>query len=166
MNKITMRDENNNKNAIFAQKHQIRVKIGWIGCAIQQATSKRLPGFFFRFNILIFIYFFKYKTTETHAPAFLPLNISAVGSVYKSSDELSLVFQYTIIHIHILLLQDDCMCTFLTIAIIKVNKLFNLKQNVLCNLKIHMLFTKKFRLFSFFKNFNPWFIPERERKKE
>ena len=42
---------------------------------------KRLPGFFFRFNILILIYFFKYKTIETHARAFLPLNISAVGSV-------------------------------------------------------------------------------------
>ena len=39
--------------------------------------------FFFRFNILIFIYFFKYKTIETHARAFLPLNISAVGSVYS-----------------------------------------------------------------------------------
>ena len=26
-------------------------------------------------------YFFKYKTIETHARAFLPLNISAVGSV-------------------------------------------------------------------------------------
>ena len=35
--------------------------------------------FFFRFSILI--YFFKYKTIETHAPAFLPLNISAVGTV-------------------------------------------------------------------------------------
>ena len=57
-------------------------KLGWIGCAIQQATSKWLPGFFFRFDILIFIYFFKYKTIETHARAFLPLNISAVGSVY------------------------------------------------------------------------------------
>ena len=36
---------------------------------------------FFRFNILIFIFFFKYKTIETHARTFLPLNISAVGSV-------------------------------------------------------------------------------------
>ena len=34
----------------------------------------------FRFNILIFIYFFKYKTIEIHARAFLPLNnISAVS---------------------------------------------------------------------------------------
>ena len=37
--------------------------------------------FFYRFNILIIIYFFKYETIETHARAFLPLNISAVGSV-------------------------------------------------------------------------------------
>ena len=64
-----------------SQSSPIWVKIGWIGCAIQQATSKRLPGFVFRFNILFFIYFFKYKTIETHARAFMPLNISAVGSV-------------------------------------------------------------------------------------
>ena len=56
-------------------------KVGCIGCAIQQATSKGLPGFFFRFNILILIHFFKYKTIETHARAFMRLNISAVGSV-------------------------------------------------------------------------------------
>ena len=40
------------------------------------------PRIFFRFDILIFIYFFKYKTIETHVRAFLSLNISAVGSVY------------------------------------------------------------------------------------
>ena len=39
-----------------------------------------LPGFFF-FNILIINYFFQYETIETHAGAFLPINISAVGSV-------------------------------------------------------------------------------------
>ena len=27
----------------------ILVEMGWIGCAILQATSKRLPGFFFSF---------------------------------------------------------------------------------------------------------------------
>merc|ERR1712129_462549 len=48
-------------------------KLGWIGCAIWQATSGRLPGFF--------IYFFKYETIETHARAFLPFIVSAVGSV-------------------------------------------------------------------------------------
>ena len=36
---------------------------------------------FFRYNILIIIYFFEYETIETHSRAFLPLNISAVGSV-------------------------------------------------------------------------------------
>ena len=36
-------------------------------------------------NILIFIYFFKYKTIETHARTFLPLNISALGSVFTLS---------------------------------------------------------------------------------
>ena len=30
---------------------------------------------------MIFIYFFKYETIETHARAFLALNISALGSV-------------------------------------------------------------------------------------
>ena len=63
-----------------SQSSPFSPKLGWIGCAIQQATSKQLPGFFF-INILIFIYLFKYKTIETHARAFLLLNISAVGSV-------------------------------------------------------------------------------------
>ena len=66
--------------------------MGWIGCAVQQVTSKRLPGFFFRFNILIFIYFFKYKTIETHARAFFPLHISDVGSVL-SEIEYFLLFR-------------------------------------------------------------------------
>ena len=57
------------------------VEMGWIGWAILQATSKRLPGFQFLFNILIFIYFFKYETIETHAHAFLTLNILAIGRV-------------------------------------------------------------------------------------
>ena len=42
---------------------------------------KRLPGFFFLFNILIFIYFFKDETIETHACAFLTLNIFAICRV-------------------------------------------------------------------------------------
>ena len=58
------------------------MKIGRIGCAIYQATFKQLPGFFFfRFNILIFIYYFKYETIETHARAFLPLIILSVDTV-------------------------------------------------------------------------------------
>ena len=56
-------------------------KLGWIGCAIQQANPKRLPGFFFLFYIMFFIYFSKYETIETHASAFLALIISAVVSV-------------------------------------------------------------------------------------
>ena len=56
----------------------------WAGLAVL-FRRQLLNGFqdFFCFNILILIYFFKYKTIETHARAFLPLNISAVCSVYK-----------------------------------------------------------------------------------
>ena len=52
----------------------------------KQATSKRLRGYFFCFcfNNLILIHFLKYKTIETHARAFLRLNISAVSSVKRS----------------------------------------------------------------------------------
>ena len=42
----------------------------------------RINDFFVRFNDAIFTYFSKYKTIETHARPFLPLNISAVGSMY------------------------------------------------------------------------------------
>ena len=31
----------------YSQCSQFPPKLGWIGCAIQQANSKRLPGFFF-----------------------------------------------------------------------------------------------------------------------
>ena len=55
--------------------------MGWIGCAIQQVTSKGLPGFFFCFNILIFIYFFKYETISTFAPTFWTHIISELGGV-------------------------------------------------------------------------------------
>ena len=55
----------------------------WAGLAV--LFSRQLlngsQDYFFRFNIIILVYFFKYKTIETHARAFLPLNISAVGSV-------------------------------------------------------------------------------------
>ena len=39
------------------------------------------PRILILFNILIFIYFFKYETIETHARAFLTLNILAMGRV-------------------------------------------------------------------------------------
>ena len=43
------------------------------------------PRIFFCFNIFIFIYFFKYETIETHARAFLTVNILAIGRVCKVS---------------------------------------------------------------------------------
>ena len=56
--------------------------MGWIGCAIQQVTSKGLPGFFvFCFNILILIYYFKYETISTFAPTFWTHIISELGGV-------------------------------------------------------------------------------------
>ena len=55
--------------------------MGWIGCAIQQVTSKGLPGFLFCFNILILIYFFKYETISTFAPTFWVHIISELGGV-------------------------------------------------------------------------------------
>ena len=70
---------------ITYQKHNqsspFSPKLGWIGCAILQATSIPL-SLFFCFNISIFIYFSKYKTIEIHARAFLPLNILAASSVW------------------------------------------------------------------------------------
>ena len=57
----------------------------------KQATCKWLPGFFF--NILILIYFFKYKTIEIHARTFLPLNISVVGKdLYQVQETWKLFF--------------------------------------------------------------------------
>ena len=55
--------------------------MGWIGCAIQQVTSKGLPGFLFRFNILIFIYFFEYETISAFAPTFWTHIISELDGV-------------------------------------------------------------------------------------
>jgi hypothetical protein len=54
----------------------------WAGLAVL-FSRQLLTGSqdLFLFNILILIYFFKYKTIETHARAFLPLNISAIGTV-------------------------------------------------------------------------------------
>ena len=48
--------------------------------------------FFFHFNIFIFIYFSEYKNIETHARAFLPLNISAVGSVLWLSIKIKAIY--------------------------------------------------------------------------
>jgi hypothetical protein len=65
-----------------SQSSPILVEMGWIGCAFYQATSKWLPGFCFLFNI--FIYFFKYETIETHARAFMTLNILSIGTVHSA----------------------------------------------------------------------------------
>ena len=49
------------------------------------------PPFAFFFgvlNILIFIYFSKYETIETHARAFFTLNILAIGTVNVDEEEL------------------------------------------------------------------------------
>ena len=54
--------------------------MGWIGCAIQQVTSKRLPRFFSYFQDIFWYNFIK-KPQTRNARVFLPLNISAVGSV-------------------------------------------------------------------------------------
>ena len=43
------------------------------------------PRIFFLLNTLIFIYFFTYKTTETHARAFLTLIILAIAGVKEDS---------------------------------------------------------------------------------
>ena len=60
-----------------------RCHLFWAGLAL--LFSRQLlngsQDFFSPFNMSIFIYFFKYKTIETHAGVFLQLNISAVGSV-------------------------------------------------------------------------------------
>ena len=49
-----------------SQSSPILVEMGWIGCAIYQATSKWLPGFWFRFNIFIFIYLFESQGVRQH----------------------------------------------------------------------------------------------------
>ena len=60
------------------------------------------PRILFFLIILMLIYFFKYKTIETHARTFLPFNISAVGSVqgvtlqYKDSASSSCTSEVTL----------------------------------------------------------------------
>ena len=70
-----------------SQSSPFSPKLGWIGCAIQQVTSKRLPQFFSYFQDIFLNDFIKNPQTR-NACAFLPLNISAVGSV------LSLIYFY------------------------------------------------------------------------
>ena len=65
-------------NSTANPAHFTQIGLDWL-CYL---TGKLLTApriFCFCFNILI--YFFEYKTIETHARAFLPLIISVVGSV-------------------------------------------------------------------------------------
>ena len=61
---------------------------------------KGLPGFFFRFNILIFIYFFKYETISPFAPTFWTHIISELDGVaqechaYTKNSLLVLLVEY------------------------------------------------------------------------
>ena len=64
-----------------SQSSPFPLKLGWFGCAIQQVTSKGLPGFLFCFNILILIYFFKHETISTFAPTFWTHIISELDGV-------------------------------------------------------------------------------------
>ena len=60
----------------------------WAGLAV--LFSRQLlngsQDFFFLLNILILIYFLKYETIETHAHAFLTLNILSIGTAYRVPD--------------------------------------------------------------------------------
>ena len=60
----------------------ISLKLGWIGCAIQQETPKLLPRFFSFFSIHFFYNLIKSSQT-TNAPTFLTHNISAIGGVHS-----------------------------------------------------------------------------------
>ena len=75
-------NENENIKILERKKNPANFHSNWAGLAVL-FSRQLLNGSqdFFHFNIFIFIYFFKYKTIETHARAFLSLNISAVGSV-------------------------------------------------------------------------------------
>ena len=59
----------------------INAKIGLDWLWYLAGKSSTAPSFFVLFNTLIFIYFFKHETIETHARAFLTLIILAIGRV-------------------------------------------------------------------------------------
>ena len=69
-----------NSTANPAHFHQ-----NWAGLAVlfSRQILKRLPGFFLLFNILIFIYVSKYENIETHARAFMTLNILTISRVSR-----------------------------------------------------------------------------------
>ena len=56
----------------------------------KKQNPKQLPGFFVLFNILIFIYFFKYETISTFAPTFWTHIISELGGVISDLHKYTL----------------------------------------------------------------------------
>ena len=68
-----------------SQSSPICLEIGWIGCAIQQANPKRLPGSFFLVNTIFFIYLFQYETIENYTRAFFMVIIVSIGSAFSHS---------------------------------------------------------------------------------
>ena len=67
-----------------SQSSSFQLKVGWIGCAIQQVTSNGTHDFFQIFRIYFFNYFIKNPQT-TIALTFLTHIISAIGGVQKLS---------------------------------------------------------------------------------
>ena len=65
-----------------SQSSPFSLKLGWIGCAIQQVTPKRLPRFLKIFRIYFFNNFSKNPQT-TIALTFLTHIISGIGGVCK-----------------------------------------------------------------------------------
>ena len=59
----------------------ILVEMGWIGCAIQQATSARI--LISHYYSIYYYYFFKYDTIRTHARAFLALIFGQQALCFK-----------------------------------------------------------------------------------
>ena len=62
----------------------ILVEIGWIGRQILNGSQV-----FFLYNILIFIYFFKYESIETHAQEVVTLIILAIARTSESVFQLN-----------------------------------------------------------------------------
>ena len=97
------------------QSSPIWVKMGWIGCAIQQATSKGLPGFFFRFDILFFI-FLNIKPLRPMRAHFCPL-----------------IFQPQVLTVQGLVHWPKDSCPLLA-ALVLTHSLSHYRQNLLANL--------------------------------
>ena len=64
------------------------LKLGWIGCAIQQVTPKRHPQFFSNFQDMFFFNHFVKNPQSTIALTFLTNIISDIGGVRRASAAL------------------------------------------------------------------------------